>query len=495
MNNFLQLSRRQIIILTVILLLIFSIPIGVVLVKRQQTLKSQAGGFSCESDKSEQPIEQYCLEDTLIKVFSYADNNECKLFYEPSTDPCSILVSPSPSPDASKYSISGFVFIDKNENGQMDNTEAGMADRNVILSDSNGTKEYANVKTNASGQYKFSDILNGPYRLSHEVPSGYDRTTDHSVPVTLKEDFVWNFGIKEEVTVALSSVTLNGKNLDVSGKDWTGLSLTAGLGGSYDVLVDVADSANNIRRMVIKFVYEQADLKTSFILLGPDKKPELGEEFSVKLLARSDTESANLFAVNINFPKDLMEVKEIKTEVSFIKNWVEDFYDNTKGEMFLSGGIPSPGYKTEAGKDSPLMATLIFKAKAAGRGTLSFADSSAIYSNNNNANILTTKNSLEMDIGSGPVPQPTATSKPSPSSTGTAAPNATSTPSSYKKGDANKDGKLDLVDMSILHSDWQASSNIKKNIRDGIDMNDDGLVNVFDFALLRQLLQNNKIIK
>lgn len=58
-------------------------------------------------------------------------------------------------------------------------------------------------------------------------------------------------------------------------------------------------------------------------------------------------------------------------------------------------------------------------------------------------------------------------------------------------GDGNKDGKIDLGDMSILLSDYNKETEFKP----GIDLNGDNKINAFDFALLKSLLVEKKIIK
>lgn len=159
--------------------------------------------------------------------------------------------------------------------------------------------------------------------------------------------------------------------------------------------------------------------ETSFTLVGPSgctagilciiygqHAPE--EEFTVKLYARSDIETANLFTAKMTFPKDLVVVKEIQieSEGSFIKNWVENFYDNNTGDISLVGGVPSPGLQTQTGGESSLMATIVFRAKAIGKGTVAFTDSSAILSNLNNINILTIKRGYDINVEVKPSPTP-----------------------------------------------------------------------------------------
>lgn len=59
------------------------------------------------------------------------------------------------------------------------------------------------------------------------------------------------------------------------------------------------------------------------------------------------------------------------------------------------------------------------------------------------------------------------------------------------KGDGNNDGKIDLVDLSILLTDFNKTNGLRK----GIDMNGDGVINTFDFSLIRTLLIQKGLIK
>lgn len=281
------------------------------------------------------------------------------------------------------------------------------------------------------------------------------------------------------------------------------------------------------------------------LLSGGQHTPQ--EEFAVKLYARSDIETANLFTAKIIFPKDIVAVKEIQTNDSFVKNWVENFYDNNTGEISLVGGVPAPGYQTRIDGPSGLMAIIIFRAKALGKGTVSFTDSSAILSNLNNINILTIKRGYDITVEVKPAPTPSPISGPisgfscdvnrdgvkdtkdgelikscwNKPATGNCAavdvdrdgiitttdiqkfsyncpeifgPILTPMPKPFK-GDGNKDGKINLIDMSVIHTDWMKTKDSSTAFRDGIDMNSDGVINTFDFALHRQLLLSLGVIK
>lgn len=354
--------------------------------------------------------------------------------------------------------------------------------------------------------------------------------------------------------------------------------------------VYLVTSGNSLKLFSKASVSKPVGPEISFTLAGPKscvgltclmpRRPKLQEEFGVNVYARSDIEAANLFTARIKFPKDLVEVKEIRKEGSFVTNWAEEYYDNETGEIDLSGGVPDPGYKTETGKESGLMATIVFRAKALGKGTVAFTDSSAIYSNLNNIDILTIKRNYDLSVEI--VPTPTSTPAPPPAgrsikvtypnggevlktgdtvrlawnsnkidkvmigySFGSGSLNwitnngpvantnfydwkvnigntanakvkieiigyetgvgslsdqsddffTVSNSQSVDKGDGNKDGKINLTDMSVQHTDWKPSDSYKKTIRIGIDMNNDGYVNAFDFSALRGLLQQLGVIK
>ena len=83
----------------------------------------------------------------------------------------------------------------------------------------------------------------------------------------------------------------------------------------------------------------------------------------------------------------------------FIANWVEKYFNNGEGTISLIGGVPNPGFQTVTdGKPSPIMATIIFKTKKVGQGTISFDNASAIYRNLDNTNILTTKRNSDFEV-------------------------------------------------------------------------------------------------
>ncbi len=190
------------------------------------------------------------------------------------------------------------------------------------------------------------------------------------------------------------------------------------LGAGLIAAVYLVTSGNPLKLFSKASVSKPTGPETSLTLVGPARceglacllpgNPAPQEEFSVKLYARSDIEGANLFEAKMSFPKDLVEVKEIKTEGGFAENWVENFYDNDTGEISLTGGVPAPGYQTQTGGESGLMAAIVFKAKALGKGAVAFKDTSSIYSNLNNINILTVKRNYDLSVEVKPSPTPSS---------------------------------------------------------------------------------------
>lgn len=328
--------------------------------------------------------------------------------------------------------------------------------------------------------------------------------------------------------------------------------------------------------------------------------PSSGDEpLVVDLYARSDFETANLFSAKLSFPAGLLEVVAIKTEgtafdpekvsldekalwcsydsecpsdhycpapkdkplpssltdrnelinyicrpkeegqATFVKNWVEQNFDNNEGTISLVGGVPDPGIQTKTGEDSSIMATIIFRVKKAqGQAKVKFEETSGIYSNATNTNILVTKRDLDVKLAEEKLCPQVVTSAQNPAGkeckefatpcdvpagwekiescpktscplplicstgqqliTGDPAPGSpdqcpgytcVTPPPPKKSGDGNKDGKIDLTDMSVLLSKFN------KDDKSEADLNGDGKINSFDFSMMINLLIENKVIK
>lgn len=133
----------------------------------------------------------------------------------------------------------------------------------------------------------------------------------------------------------------------------------------------------------------------------------VGEEFIVQVLIKSDLQPANLISTKINFPKDNLSVKSINLNPGqkedtgyFLKKWLDYSFDNNSGQINLLASIPPPGLLTKAGQDKYLLSEITFQPILPGDSKIELAaQSSAVYSFQENLNILKTASPpLELQI-------------------------------------------------------------------------------------------------
>ncbi|WP_456320478.1 SdrD B-like domain-containing protein [Roseimaritima sediminicola] len=74
--------------------------------------------------------------------------------------------------EAAPATLGGFVYHDADDDGNRDSGEQGIADTLIELVDENG-QVIATTRTDASGQYRFVDILPGTYHVRQQQPAGY----------------------------------------------------------------------------------------------------------------------------------------------------------------------------------------------------------------------------------------------------------------------------------------------------------------------------------
>ena len=75
-----------------------------------------------------------------------------------------------------RSSISGYVFRDRNGNGQRDSGDVGIEGVSIQVAGTNalGQSVSRTVQTNSSGEYQFTDLLRGQYELIQVAqPEGY----------------------------------------------------------------------------------------------------------------------------------------------------------------------------------------------------------------------------------------------------------------------------------------------------------------------------------
>lgn len=118
-----NLDKKKILTLVSLLIILVAIPLGVYLAQKTQIFKPKATALSCASDKSGQSVSQACVDGIKFLVYEYADQEQCRLFYEATSNSCSETPNPSSSTDP------GGAEIDLNGDGKMD-----LLDLSVMLS-------------------------------------------------------------------------------------------------------------------------------------------------------------------------------------------------------------------------------------------------------------------------------------------------------------------------------------------------------------------------
>lgn len=238
----------------------------------------------------------------------------------------------------------------------------------------------------------------------------------------------------------------------------------------------------------------------NFVLDASPIESTLGGQIKVSVLVKSDQDSANLFVAKLKFPNNLLQAKSIdlrseSTSSGFIKNWfisnwVEKTIDNDTGSVSLVGGVPNPGFKSQPASSGSAMADVIFIPKSPGEASISFDDTSTIYRNSDNTNILISKKGITVKILDGtPVASPSTTITPKIEVSISAT--LTPTPTKPLEGDVNQDKKVDLQDLSALLSVWGDLQGQSSQA----DLNHDGIINAFDYSKLTKILRDAGLLQ
>jgi hypothetical protein len=103
---------------------------------------------------------------------------------------------------------------------------------------------------------------------------------------------------------------------------------------------------------------------TALISLETPKSAEQNQTIEIPLTIFVPS-SANAAEFYFSFPKDLIEITDIKKDGSIFQLWVKDSpsFDNNAGTIYLAGGSPTPGFSG----GNLHIGTIVVKAKAPGR--------------------------------------------------------------------------------------------------------------------------------
>ena len=104
----------------------------------------------------------------------------------PQPQPSASPALPPPATSLANAQIAGFVFEDKDRNGKYDGGDVLMASQTVLVTNPSASKRIKEVTTDASGTFGFAGLGAGEYRVSVQIPKGYERTNDDSMTLNVK---------------------------------------------------------------------------------------------------------------------------------------------------------------------------------------------------------------------------------------------------------------------------------------------------------------------
>lgn len=160
-------------------------------------------------------VATYTVQGTVVSTGSGTLTNTAKVLrpndVTDPTDPSRTGAGNNTSTDTTTivpvYNISGILYQDTDGGDDFDAGEATLpANITVKLLDSTGTNTIATTTTNASGQYTFSGVVNGTYRIQvdttdADIPTGFTLGTPNNLSVTVSGSAITgqNFGFDAPV--------------------------------------------------------------------------------------------------------------------------------------------------------------------------------------------------------------------------------------------------------------------------------------------------------
>jgi len=124
--------------------------------------------------------------------------------------------------------------------------------------------------------------------------------------------------------------------------------------------------------------------------------------FDVSIMVNTGGQAINAVTADLTFSPDELQIVGPDSSSSFISVWIaQPTFSNNEGKINLVGGLPTPGINSSAGN----ILTIKFRAKSAGKATISFTSASKILANDGSGtDILSSSNNATYNI----TPQPPA---------------------------------------------------------------------------------------
>jgi hypothetical protein len=176
----------------------------------------------------------------------------------------------------------------------------------------------------------------------------------------------------------------------------------------------------------------------------------IGDTVNIALVVNTLNQSINVVEGKITFPSDKLEAISISKTNSIISLWAQEpvVSKNQNGFIAFSGGLPSPGFIGTAGQ----IISVSFKVKSEGEAVIGIEDAQVLANDGFGTNILGTTTPTHLALLKPEIKREIA--------------------------DVNEDGRVDLIDISILLTNWGTPKN------QGADLNGDGKVDARDLSTL-----------
>jgi len=84
--------------------------------------------------------------------------------------------------------ILGYVFDDRNESRVFDTGDERLPGEEVALEPQGEPQRSLSARTDADGRFRFDEVPAGRYRITLQVPDGFDATRDTSFLLTMRGD-------------------------------------------------------------------------------------------------------------------------------------------------------------------------------------------------------------------------------------------------------------------------------------------------------------------
>ncbi|MEK7570082.1 MAG: cohesin domain-containing protein [Patescibacteria group bacterium] len=144
----------------------------------------------------------------------------------------------------------------------------------------------------------------------------------------------------------------------------------------------------------------------------------VGKTTTVSIVVRSTDQAINASQGKLNFPTDKLQVTGVSKGSLFSYWTTEPSYSNSNGTVSFGGGLPNPGYK---GSGRSVL-TVTFKAKAAGKATITYASGAVLANDGLGTNILTGYGSTTLSIAAATPSTPTPETPAEPTTPSVVAP-------------------------------------------------------------------------